>query len=496
MKQSKLLIFISCLCLSFIAQAQTISLQELVNHKQYEAVLSKVAELTPADSTDFQTMNAIAQAYEGVLKHRDAYTCYQHCLTLDSTHIDLLNALARTATNLGKASDAERYFRKVLANDSTNFYANYQLGRLYYQLGNYQKAIDQYEYLLERDEQNPTLLRNVGDSYMKAEEVAPALAAYYLAFEHNKENAGLGSTLINLLLRLGGEQAVEALAVCDTALRYNPTNRILRQNKGMALYLNKKYSEADTLYTQLLAEGDSSYLTIKYGGTSRYYAGHTLRGIELLELAYKLDTTSVDVCLILGSSLGRTYDRKTAHKLFDKADENMQPKEYLVNQLLQFRGETFQRDGRYNEAARLYYELWKRTEKLVYLSNICNLYSPFSVSQYRDDDARKRGLYINMLYLKEHLAKGEDTKHLFFKRNLLESYLEDMFFRNIKEETIIAPDGKKSKITADEIREMASKLPEMPEDVRRQIEQQRKASEQRKKELEQRQKEREKQQAS
>ncbi len=415
-------------------------------------------------------MNAIAQAYEGMLKYREALNYYQYCLSMDTTNIDILNALARTATNLGKATEAELYFHKVLENDSTNFYANYQLGRLYYQLGNYDKAIKKYEYLITNDETNTTLLKNVGDCYIKVGDGMSAIAAYFLAYEHNKENVGLASTLVNVLLQVGGDEILNAIAVCDTALHYNPGNRLIRQNKGMALYMNKQYAEADTLYSQLIAEGDSSYLTVKYGGTSKYYAGQYMNAIEPLEIAYEMDTTSADVCLLLGSALGKTYDRKHAYTLFDKAEQNMQPKEYMVNQLYLFRGETYQKDSRYNEAARLYYELWKRTEKINVLSMICNLYNPIDLSKEKDNNIKQRGFFINILYIKEFLKSGEDTKNMFFKRNMLELYLEDMFFRNIKEETMIAPDGKKSKITTDEIRELANQLPEMPEKVKREIE--------------------------
>ena len=470
MKLLALFIPILSLCLPLMGQAQDTSLQDLVNRKQYAAVLAYADQLTPADSADYPMMNAIAQAYEGVLKYRDAYSCYRHCLALDTTNIDVLNALARTATSLGKASDAERYYTKVLVADSTDFYANFQLGRLYYQLGNYDKAIRKYEYLLKNDGQNVTLLRNVGDCYMKAENGTSAIAAYFLAYQHNKENVGLASTLVNTLLQLGVE-IKDAIAVCDTALTYNPGNRLIRQNKGMALYMNKQYADADTLYSDLLAEGDSSFLTVKYGGVSRYYAGQYLRSIDLLELAYRRDTTSADVCMLLGSVLGKTYDRKQAYVLLDKAEENMQPKEFLVNQLYLFRGETLQRDGRYNEASQMYYELWQRTgkERMNLLSTISNLYSG-KASQYKDEDAKRRALFANVLYVKEFLQKGEDTKNMFFKRNLLESYLEDMFFRSITEETMIAPDGKKSKITDKELRELANQLPEMPEKVKQEIE--------------------------
>ena len=138
-------------CLIFPGNAQEFNWQDLVNRKQYAAVIARADSLTPADSSDYEVMNAIGQAYEGMLRYRQAYVYYRLCLSIDTTNLDILNTLARTATNLGKAKDAERYFHKVLAADSLNFYANYQLARLYFQLGEYERAVDTYEKLQARN---------------------------------------------------------------------------------------------------------------------------------------------------------------------------------------------------------------------------------------------------------------------------------------------------------------------------------------------------------
>jgi tetratricopeptide (TPR) repeat protein len=451
------------LCFSSVGKAQEIDLQTWVNQKQYTAVIRYAGNLSAADSTDYATMNAIAQAYEGLLNYREAFGYYQYCLQMDTTNADILNALARITTNLGKASDAEYYFHKVLATDSTNFYANYQLARLYFQLGNYEGALEKYDYLLEQNEENPTLLRNQGDCYMRMENPLAAISSYFQAYGLNRENAGLASTLINAMLRVGGDFAAEALAICDTALSYNPGNRLLEQNKGMTFYFNKKYAEADTLYSALMEKGDSSYLTLKYGGASRYYAGQYMRSIEPLDAAYQKDTTSAEVCLLLGSALGKTYDRKRAYVLLDKAEEEMQPNPFLLNQLTLFRAETFQKDMRFQEAIELYYQSWKNNpSRLDPLWRISSMTFRNNPSEYENDNLRQRGLFIQVLYATEFLKSGGDTVQLFFIRKLLESFYEDAFFRAITELPMIAPDGKKSKISVIDLRSLINQIPSGP----------------------------------
>ncbi len=83
------------------AQQNGGELQRLINNRQYVAVINQVGSLTAADSADFNVMYAIGQAYEGLLRYRNAYRFYNYCYRMDTTNVDLLNTLARTAINTG-----------------------------------------------------------------------------------------------------------------------------------------------------------------------------------------------------------------------------------------------------------------------------------------------------------------------------------------------------------------------------------------------------------
>lgn len=457
----KKLLFLFC-CLTITGAAQDISWQDLVNRRQYTEVVNKADSLHAADSADYTAMYAIGQAYEGLLRYPKAYNYYQYCLAMDTTNIDILNALARIATNIGKAGEAQHYFRQVLEKDSTHFYANFQLARLYQQLGEYEKAIDRYKFLMESDPENPILLRNIGDCYTRMEKLLPATLTYFRAYSGNRENASLASTLINTMLRMGGEYTGEALAICDTALYYNPGNKQLLQNKGMSLYMNRKYAEADTLYTQLMMEGDSSALTMKYAGVCRYYAGRFMSAIDPLEFAYQVDSTSADICLLLGSSLGKTYDRKRAFALFDQAEENMKPEAILVRQLIRFRAETYRKDGNIPMSDKLYYQAWKdEPQSLELLRLLSSYYGAPRIDYYSDDESRQKGIFLRTLYTREAIKAGKINKDFSYQRYFFESLHTDMFFRSVTEEPMLAPDGKKSKLSIEEVKSLIEQLPEL-----------------------------------
>lgn len=474
---NKLIILLLASCISIGSYAQSSlreTVRELLNRKQYVAVIEYADSIRAASVVAYDVLYEIGQAYEGLFKYPEAYALFYDCFQSDTTNVDFLTALARTAVNLGRASEAQRFFRQVLATDSTYFYANYQLARLYFQLGDYDEAIRKYEYLQQQDQDNPVLYRNIGDCYVRQEEWTGATIAYFQAYNLNRENAGLAGALINCLLRLGGDYIEEAVSICDTALYYNPGNRQLRRNKGMALYMCRRYAEADTVYSRLLADGDSTYLNFKYGGASKYYAGLYMASLEPLEIAYEQDTTSVEVCLLLGAALGKTYDRKRAYQMLDKAEKGLEPNPLLVNQLWFFRAETYKRDGRLEEAARLYYQLWKKNpERIDVLSSLCSVYSVREISQYKNEEERSRGLFAEILYLNQVLKSGQPLKSVDFHKFLLHTLYEDMFFKGVAEEPLLAPDGEKSTLSLVDLRALIRQLPDVPDEVLKQIKQSR-----------------------
>lgn len=471
--------------LSLMGQAQSSPLQELVNKKQFVKVLAWADSLTAADSADYVTMSAIGQAYEGMFRYKEAYQCFQHCLSMDTANMDALNAVARAAINYGKIAEAKRCFQKVLETDSLNFYANNQLARLSFQVGDYNKAMEYYHVLASYESNNPIILASLADCHMKKGglNVLIALELYTHAMEINPENIRIASSLINTLLWQGDGKG--ALQVCDTALFYNPDNRQIRQSQGMALYLTRNYLKADTVYSSLLAEGDSSFLNLKYQGASRYMSGHALDAVEPLEMAYEIDSTDVETVLLYGVALGKTYDRRRAYQLFDQAEECMKPKKLLVNLLTTFRGSTLERDGRFKEAEKLYYEAWKKDPtQLNFLYEISKNYWGIEAGLFEDEVKLQKTLFSKYIYLTEYINRNESAKGLHSYRFFLEDLYQEAFFRSVSELTMLAPDGKKSKLSLIDLRSLINSLPEPPEIEKQHYEQMRAAQKrQRQKEM-------------
>lgn len=460
----KVKIFISLLiigCTYINVFSQSISLQELVNKKKFAEVLRQAQNFTAADSADITKMLVLGQAYEGLMKNKDAYRCYKYCLSQDSTNMDILNSVGRMASSLGRGKEALSCFYKVLQVDSTDFYANFQMARLYTQQGEYDAAIYNYKYLLELDPENAVIWKNLGDCYMATPPpgIMYGVEAYMQAHSLNPENFPLAHLLVNILLPLGEDNVAVAIDVCDTTLYYHPNHKTLLRDKALAYYMLRKYNAADSIFTYLLTEKDSCYINLKYGGATRYKNKQFFDCVGLLERAWEEDTTSVEVNMLLGSALGKTYDRKRAFELFDKAEFYLRPPKDLQFQLIMSRAEILKRDGQPLEANREYYKAYKiNPERTDILYTLAMLFFSSRADSYKDVNFKQRGLYNMWTYVKYYMNNRPVPDGLAYYRKYFQSFQEEMFFKGENRIAVVSPEDKKSYITIDELKELIDKM--------------------------------------
>jgi len=465
MKQRLFFIPLLVFCCAALS-AQHAEWRDYLENKQYEIIISQAVDLQASDSVDFSKMYLLGQAYEGLLKYKDAYNCYKQCYLLDSTRIEMLNTLARISGNLGRVVEAEKYYGKVLDADSVNFYANYQLGRLYVSLERHFEALFYFAVLLEKDPENSVILRAMGDCYKNLGFLDDAIDCYRNAFKANIENSTLASLLVNTLLMAynakENDYANEALAVCDTALFYNPGHKTIRQNKAMTFYVKTEYLKADSMFTALMADRDSSFLTLKFAGCARFHAKNWSDAIEPLEKALEMDDTALDVCLFLGVSHGRYFDIKKAFQYLDRAEDMMKPDSRWSDLLTQFRAEVYIKAGNCNKGAELFYQLWKNNNKqLALLQQILQCYGFQKIDVMPDED-RQRYLFITHLFATEYFQRTNTidpaTATASYLRSTFKKFEEDMFFRSVTSHPMLSPDREKSTLSLEKIKEFSSKL--------------------------------------
>jgi len=295
-----------------------------------------------------------------------------------------------------------------------------------------------------------------------------ALDYYTLAYQLNPENVSIATTLINTLLILYdpmfNDNATLALQVCEDALSYNSDNVVLRQRKAMIYYVLKAYLSSDSIYSQLIAEGDSSLITLKYCGCARYYGRKWFDAIEPLEKAFAKDTAAADVCLLLGISLGRTYDMQAAFNYFDKAEKLLQPDEYWTNMLWQFRAEMYCKNGDCDKCAAIYYRIKDDIPKgTPWMENCISCMTSNKQTKDMTEDEKQRLLFLMSLNVNEIYNKIEDEgmQREAWKRYIkeqLEKFSEEMFMRNLDSYPMLSPDNKRSEISKNKLKELIERI--------------------------------------
>jgi len=126
--------------------------------------------------------------------------------------------------------------------------------------------------------------------------------------------------------------------------------------------------------------------------------------------------------------------------------------------------------GKIEEAARLLYRAWKvKGTRVELLREIANLYSHPDISGFKNAEELQRGVFAQVTYAKELLKNESDLSNLTFTRPFLESLNSDMSKRGITEQTMLAPDNRKSQLSIDELQSLIQQLPETSDEVKEMI---------------------------
>ena len=93
-----------------------------------------------------------------------------------------------------------------------------------------------------------------------------------------------------------------------------------------------------------------------------------------------------------------------------------------------------------------------------------------------DDEKRlQKALFSKYIYMTELMKKNEPKENLFGFRYFLEDLYKEAFFRDMKELTLLAPDGRKSKLSMADLQGLINQLPE-PSDLEKKRREQMKAA--------------------
>ena len=121
-------------------------------------------------------------------------------------------------------------------------------------------------------------------------------------------------------------------------------------------------------------------------------------------------------------------------------------------------------------SGKMLYRAWKvKGTRVELLREIANLYSHPDISGFKNAEELQRGVFAQVTYAKELLKNESDLSNLTFTRPFLESLNSDMSKRGITEQTMLAPDNRKSQLSIDELQSLIQQLPETSDEVKEMI---------------------------
>lgn len=423
-------------------QAQDSSLQEKLRSKQYEKIIGLIPELSAADSANAEITNTIAQAYEGMMDYRNAYNWYKMNMP-ETKSTEYLLSIGKVSMLLGRDGEAKGYFENAIAQDSTNFYARYQLGQIARVEENMDEAIDIFERLSFKYPSNVNLHTTLADCYLRQKDGGRAAYALLTAHKLNRENPDIAANLANLILKIDGKPS-DAVIVCDSTLRYAPNNKKLLFAKAMALYSNKDYEEADSVFTTLLQRQDSSFANLKYAGASRLGIQRYHSADSVLSVAYETDPAEVENAILYAKALSGARQPDKSLSILAKCDSPLVPQKAFVYEILKTKGDCAVHQKQYETALSYYYDAYllipERKNILMNMSTLCR-HLP-----------RDKSIFILKEMTKVAKEQNQSLKPIGgMYWPLLQEYQKELFFANAKSTDIRSPKGKVSQIPFEEI---------------------------------------------
>lgn len=440
----------------------------LLEADKYYTVLHKADSMLQMGREEPLLFYYKGKACEGVMRYNEAYRCYRQWYETDTNNIAARLILARLATLSGHRVEAIRRYEQLSGIDSLNFAVNYALGRLYQQTGKPEKALEAYGRQLAVDTANITLMTRIGECYADIGLIYLTLQYYCKAFNLDTHNSTLALKTVNTLLAnrdLMPFWKNQVMLLGREAIKQSPESFLLRESWGVFHYADRQYEATERIFRELLQQRDSSRLCFKYMGMAVFQQQKYHQALKYLERAYKMyrdkdkKPTDLEVAMKYAEALGRTDACRQAFVVLSDIEELIQPDDRLLSQIALLYGMAYSYTGEKDKAVKSYWEAYQRNPRnkgaVVNLAYLASTLSDEKTEEY-ESPAWKQKYFFHVLFLQKVKGKPGETpdKQHMYSRKVLQVALEEMFFRNQKNMTLVDPDGKEYVYTEEDIRKL------------------------------------------
>jgi tetratricopeptide (TPR) repeat protein len=298
--------WITILVIVFVTIPNLSKAQSIAQVRMYLAKSNNQAALNMLDkleahpplSSDLFFLKGIAQL--NLYRPMDAIESFSKAVTMDSSRVDCLEKLAECYSMTGDEIKASVFYKKALAKDTDNTPLQMKAANYFLTTDEIPVAKELYEKIYRSDSTNIIVNRSLATCYDHLKMETKAILFYRKTIIDNPHDFPSVNRLCNLLI--GQKRYNEALAITENFRKNDTTNQRINSTNAYIYYLQNKDSAAVNRFADYYTSGDSSLFTLKYYGISCFKNKQYDKTVQILEKAYRQDTTDALITNYLGLS--------------------------------------------------------------------------------------------------------------------------------------------------------------------------------------------------
>jgi tetratricopeptide (TPR) repeat protein len=350
-KFSMLLILVTTLfCAS--AKAQTTpdysKIDMMLGRAEYNRVIDTCRLILAADSLNDVIYYKMGQAYQNFLPDDKSFDCFLKASSIAPENKLYKFMVAKGYNVKGRNKQAIPILESLYEADTMNWTYAYYLTSIYMLEKKYIESLKIYKRFYEKDSSNYVVLDKMGFALLRMGLYPTAIEYYNKSLALNKENI---SSIKNLsFLYASSWQVDTALQLLTMGMKIDPYDSDLLIRRAALYFTNNYTKRALDDYLKILSSGDSTLLYIKRAGIGYNYNLQPQKAIDYLLIAFKKDTTDLEVATFLARNYEKLNDFKTSAYYYRSIIANLKPVLSQLSYNYVSLGETLKSDGQYKEA--------------------------------------------------------------------------------------------------------------------------------------------------
>lgn len=342
----KLTFFVMLFLLSNITFAQDV--QSLLLQGEYNEASIEGEKLLKQTPNNLKLLKQTGIACLHADRYKEAAHYLNLALVQDTSDYKTMNQLANAYSKLSLSKKAISLYEKSLQTAPDNTTALMGIAKLYFRENKYSKA-DFYYSSLERifpeksvySRKRSICMLKMGDTMFAYPKMKEA---------YRKDTTDLTTVIALTRLQIRGGFYDLALGIITEHLKTYPDHQKLNYLAGRSHFGKNHHYRALPYWKKLLANEDSSYQTLHHAGRSFHATFKHAKAVELLTKAYAIDNSNEPLVRALGDAHYKLHNYDAALKYILAEKKLVYPKNTQERFLLEKIADRYKAAGKYQKA--------------------------------------------------------------------------------------------------------------------------------------------------